>query len=177
MKEARRIFFRINLLRRYDMNERSQMQGGKNWILPKKTNANRFLWDSHWLEIWKNLLCPSMGPNGGSVAMDSVFFAYRARAGSLESLIEGQNWFLNQIDGRDSTEIYHGLSAEAGYNLPPLEISCSWPPSPESTECLMFTGLIYFEAIFFTDGFFLVKGSCLLIEEVSLAKHTCHRGR
>jgi hypothetical protein len=47
------------------MNGRSQMQGGKNWILPKLINAN------HWLEIWKNHLCPSMGPNGGSVAMDS----------------------------------------------------------------------------------------------------------
>jgi hypothetical protein len=30
------------------------MQGGKNCILPKRTNANRFFWDSHWLEIWKN---------------------------------------------------------------------------------------------------------------------------
>jgi hypothetical protein len=28
--------------------------------------------DSHWLEIWKNHLCPSIGPNGGSVAMYSV---------------------------------------------------------------------------------------------------------
>jgi len=26
----------------YDMNGRSQMQGGKNWILPKEINANRF---------------------------------------------------------------------------------------------------------------------------------------
>jgi hypothetical protein len=43
------------------------MQGGKNWILPKEMNANRFFRDSHWLEIWKNCLCPSMGP---SVAMD-----------------------------------------------------------------------------------------------------------
>jgi hypothetical protein len=46
------------------------MQGGKNWILPKEMNTNRFFWDSHWLEIWSNHLCPSMGPNGGSVAMD-----------------------------------------------------------------------------------------------------------
>jgi hypothetical protein len=29
------------------------MQGGKNWILPKETNANRFFGDSRWLEIWK----------------------------------------------------------------------------------------------------------------------------
>ncbi len=48
------------------------MQGGKNWILPKEINANRFFCDSHWLEIWSNHLCPSMTPNGGSVAMDSA---------------------------------------------------------------------------------------------------------
>jgi hypothetical protein len=28
--------------RRYDMNGRSQMQGGENWIFPKEINANRF---------------------------------------------------------------------------------------------------------------------------------------
>jgi hypothetical protein len=28
--------------RRYDMNGRSHMRGGKNWILPKETNANWF---------------------------------------------------------------------------------------------------------------------------------------
>ncbi len=27
--------------------------------------------DFRWLEIWSNHFCPSMGPNGGSVAMDS----------------------------------------------------------------------------------------------------------
>jgi hypothetical protein len=54
------------------MNGRFQMQGSKNWILPKDINANRFFWDSHWLEIWSNHLCPSRGPNGGSMAMDSV---------------------------------------------------------------------------------------------------------
>jgi hypothetical protein len=48
------------------------MQGGKNWFLPKEMNANRFFWDSHWLEIWSNHFYPSMGPNRGSVAMDSV---------------------------------------------------------------------------------------------------------
>jgi hypothetical protein len=46
-------------------------EGRENWILPNKINANRFFWDSHWLEIWKNHLCPSVGPNGESVAMDS----------------------------------------------------------------------------------------------------------
>ncbi len=54
------------------MNGRFQMQGGKNWILPKEMNANRFFWDAHWLEIWSNHFCPSMVPNGGSVARDSV---------------------------------------------------------------------------------------------------------
>jgi hypothetical protein len=47
------------------------MQGGKNWIFPKEMNADRFFWDSHWLDIWSNHFCPSVGPNGGSVAMDS----------------------------------------------------------------------------------------------------------
>jgi hypothetical protein len=55
-----------------DMNRRFQMQGGKNWFLPKEMNANRFFWDSHWLEIWSNHFYPSMGTNGGSVAVDSV---------------------------------------------------------------------------------------------------------
>jgi hypothetical protein len=54
-----------------DMNGRFQMQGGKNWILPKQVNANRFFWDSHWLEISSNHFCPSMGLNGGRVATDS----------------------------------------------------------------------------------------------------------
>jgi hypothetical protein len=56
-----------------DMNGRFQMQGGKNWFFPKEMNANRFFCDSHWLEIWSNHFYPSMGPNGGSVAMDSGF--------------------------------------------------------------------------------------------------------
>ncbi len=53
------------------MNGRFQVQGGKNWIFPKEMNANRFFWDSHRLEIWLNHFCPSMGPNGGRVAIDS----------------------------------------------------------------------------------------------------------
>jgi hypothetical protein len=55
-----------------DMNGRFQMQGGKNWFLPKEMNATRFFCDSHWLEIWSNHFYPSMGPNGVSVAMDSA---------------------------------------------------------------------------------------------------------
>ncbi len=39
--------------------------------MPKEMNANRFFCDSHWLEIWSNHLFPSIGPNGGIVAMDS----------------------------------------------------------------------------------------------------------
>jgi hypothetical protein len=49
------------------MSGRFQMQGGKNWILPKEINANRFFWDSL-AGNWSNHVCPSMGPNGGSVA-------------------------------------------------------------------------------------------------------------
>ncbi len=68
----RRIFGgNIRHQRRYDMNGRFQMKEGKNRILPKEMNANRFFWDSHWLEISSNHFCPSIGPNGGSVAMDS----------------------------------------------------------------------------------------------------------
>jgi hypothetical protein len=65
------------------MNGRFQMQGGKNWIFPKEMNANRFFLDSHWLEIWSNHFCPSMGLNGGSVATDSE----KSVAGLRESLI------------------------------------------------------------------------------------------
>jgi hypothetical protein len=39
------------------------MERGKKWIFPKEMNANRFFWDSHWLAIWSNHLCPSMGLN------------------------------------------------------------------------------------------------------------------
>ncbi len=64
-------YIRERVHRQYDMTGRSQMQGGKDWILPKEMNANRIFGDSHWLEIWKNHLYHSMGLNGGSVAMDS----------------------------------------------------------------------------------------------------------
>ncbi len=45
------------------------MKGGKNWILSKEINTNRFFWNSHWLEIWKTHQCPAADPNGGSVAI------------------------------------------------------------------------------------------------------------
>ncbi len=47
----------------YDMNRRSETQGGKNWILPNEINANR---SSETLTGWKS------GPNEGSVTMDFV---------------------------------------------------------------------------------------------------------
>jgi hypothetical protein len=43
------------------MNGKSQMQEGKNWILTKEISANRFLRDSHWLEILKNHLLSLYG--------------------------------------------------------------------------------------------------------------------
>jgi hypothetical protein len=60
------------------MNERSQMLGGKNWILPKDMNAYRFFRVPRFSLAgnWKNHLCPSIGPNGGSVATDSVLNTY-----------------------------------------------------------------------------------------------------
>ncbi len=69
------------------MNGRFQMQGGKNWFLPKEMNANRFFWDSHWLEIWSNHFYPSMGPNGGSVAMDSVYYSLQQKRRQLETAL------------------------------------------------------------------------------------------
>jgi hypothetical protein len=53
-------------------------------------NANRFFQDSHWLEIWKNDLCPSMGPNGGSVAMDSVY-------GTVKECYTLKGWGMKQL--------------------------------------------------------------------------------
>jgi hypothetical protein len=61
------------------MNSYYEMQGGQNWILPKEFNADRIVWDIHWLEILKNHLCLSMGPNGGSEAMDSAVVDGRRR--------------------------------------------------------------------------------------------------
>ncbi len=73
------------------------MQGGKNWILSKEMNANRFFLEAHWLEIWSNHFCPSMGPNGGSVAMDSVLcrIASLAAASVIESPL--RLWALLEI--------------------------------------------------------------------------------
>ncbi len=37
-----------------------------NWILPKERNANRFFWDSHWLEIWVHSHAPSIRSHRGT---------------------------------------------------------------------------------------------------------------
>jgi hypothetical protein len=58
--------------RQYDMNGKTQMQGGKNW-------KNHFCPSirSNFLEVnWKKHFCPSMKSNGGSVAMDLGMKAY-----------------------------------------------------------------------------------------------------
>jgi hypothetical protein len=34
------------------------MQGGKNRILPKEMNVNRFFWDSHWLKSGQTTFVP-----------------------------------------------------------------------------------------------------------------------
>jgi hypothetical protein len=75
-----------------DLNGRFQMQRAKNWILPKEINANRLFWDSHWLEIWSNHLCLSMGPNGGSVAMVSCRPIYK------KNRIIYLAWIFNHLD-------------------------------------------------------------------------------
>jgi hypothetical protein len=59
---------------RYDMNKRSQMLGGKNWILPKerKRKCKPVLLRLSLAGNLENRLCPFMRLNGGSVAMDSA---------------------------------------------------------------------------------------------------------
>ncbi len=52
---------------------------------------------------------------------------------SLESLMEGHNWFLNQFV-EILQEIFHGrllisYGKRAGLKFPAFDISCSWPPS------------------------------------------------
>jgi hypothetical protein len=87
------------------MNGRFQMQGGKNWFLLKEMNANRFFWDSHWLEIWSNHFYPSMGPNGGSVAMDSGASIVKTTFFSNIKLFI----FLSQLSSLWFFEVFHIL--------------------------------------------------------------------
>ncbi len=64
------------LAMRYVMNGRFQMQGGKNRIFPKRLMQTG---SSGSLIGWKSgqTFCPSLGPNGGSVAMDSDHLHYK----------------------------------------------------------------------------------------------------
>jgi hypothetical protein len=48
------------------MNGIYQLRGGKNWILPKEINANRFFCDCHWLESGKTTYVPQWDPLEGA---------------------------------------------------------------------------------------------------------------
>jgi hypothetical protein len=85
-----------------DINGRFQMQGGNNWILPKYINANRFFWDSHWLEIWSNHFCSSMGLNGGSVATDSGQVLYADLIQNLPNCSTTPNKMTSEDDIKGS---------------------------------------------------------------------------
>jgi hypothetical protein len=112
-------------LRRYDMNGIFQMQGGKNWFLPKYINANRFFWDSHWFDIWSNHFCPSMGPNGGSVATDSVM---------LESLRE--MFSLLSWSGAIPTQLNPLSHLSPECVLPPhMPSNVQWRPVTRTNGC------------------------------------------
>jgi hypothetical protein len=87
------------------------MQGGKNWILPKEMKANRFFWESHWLEIWSNHLCPSMGPNGGSVAMVAMDFQFAA-SGIESGFSASQAGTLPKELSRQLVRLLFGTSIE-----------------------------------------------------------------
>jgi hypothetical protein len=96
------------------MNGRFQMQGGKNWFLPKEMNANRFFWDSHWLEIWSNHFYPSMGPNGGSVAMDS---------GNHLVLLVPEAYLTHRIQNTEY-RIQNTAAVELKYTKLPIPVFC-----------------------------------------------------
>ncbi len=64
---------------------RSQMQGGKNWILPKEINPNRFFWESHWLEIaMENPLMSLYGTEWTERAMDSAHVPFQLNRAECE---------------------------------------------------------------------------------------------
>jgi hypothetical protein len=86
--------------------------GGTTWMGDLKCrevkagfwNANRFFWDSHWLKIWKNHSCPSMGPNDGRVAIDSAetrHFSKCSRA-TTDMATRFHTWFLLPTHFQDS---------------------------------------------------------------------------
>ncbi len=68
----------------------------------------------------------------GTISVFLWLYAY-IWAYSLESLMEGRNWFLNQFV-EIPQEIYHGrllisYGKRAGLNFPTFDLGCSWPPS------------------------------------------------
>jgi hypothetical protein len=48
------------------MNGRFQIQGGKNWILPKEMNANRFFWSLIGWKSGQTTYIPLVGPTNPS---------------------------------------------------------------------------------------------------------------
>jgi len=67
----------------------------------------------------------------GTISVFLWLYAY-IWAYSLESLMDGHNWFLNQfveIPRRSIMVCFLSLSAKAGLNFPTFDNSCSWPPS------------------------------------------------
>jgi hypothetical protein len=58
------------------MNGRSQIWGGKNGIFAERDNCKPVLLRLSLAGNLEKHLCPSMGPNGGSVAMDSGLSRY-----------------------------------------------------------------------------------------------------
>jgi hypothetical protein len=73
------------------------------------------------------------------------------------SLWSDKNWFLNQfveIPWRSIIVCYLSLSANAGLNLPPFEISCSWPPPLYATLVWM---CIQTKSYFFTQNYINCK--------------------
>ncbi len=90
------------------MNGRSQRQGCQNWILPKEINANRFFWDSRWLEIWKNHFCPTYGTEMGgawgnglkSLQNNELHFAARSTRKGWPEMSKFKDrlvWTLNSL--------------------------------------------------------------------------------
>jgi hypothetical protein len=88
--------------RRYDMNVRSRMQGGKNRILPKVMNANRFFRDCHWLEIWKNWEKPLLSLYGTERRERGYGLRRQEGSGRWRTATVGTSDWRNQ--GRENSE-------------------------------------------------------------------------
>jgi hypothetical protein len=94
---------------RHDMNGRSQIWGGKKGIFAERDKCKPVLLRRSLAGNLGNHLCPSKGPNGGSVAMDS---------GLSRPTI-----------GLSCTQSKPGLLAHTQINIPPLP-----PASSADTE-------------------------------------------